>query len=240
MEEWHYQTASDLEASLLERLRRFPREPDMLVFGLRSLCALGLRAWLRVYHRLRIEGRHHLPGEGSFILVANHTSHLDALSVVSSLPLNKLHRTFPAAASDYFFVNPSRTAFSAIVVNALPFQREVNIRQSLDLCRHLLGNPGNILLVFPEGTRSTTGVMGKFKPGVGALVAGSTIPVVPCHIDGAFAAWPKGRLLPWPRALRIRFGAPLTFEKHTADRESVRAIADTLKHAVHLLAEDHA
>src|SRR6267142_3738904 len=157
METWHYQPAQDLEQPLVERLRNFPRQPDMLVYGTRLLAALLLRGWLRCYHRLSIVGRENLPTDRSFVMVANHASHLDVLSLLSALPLSKLHRAFPAAARDYFFVRVPRLLLAAVVVNALPFDRRFDIRHSLSLCRTLLENPGNILLIFPEGTRSVTG-----------------------------------------------------------------------------------
>lgn len=181
MDEWRYDTARDLDQTIVERLRRFPREPDMLVYGLRSLAALGLRVWLCFYHRLEVMGREHLPTEGSFVLVANHTSHLDTLCLLSVLPLKKLHRAFPAASVDYFFTSVPRIAIAAVVVNALPFDRKVHTHQSLSLCKELLANPGNILILFPEGTRSTTGVIGEFKPGIGLLLAGIDVPVLPCR-----------------------------------------------------------
>ena len=103
MKRWQYESAPDLDQSLVERLRHFPRQPDMLVYGLRSVAAVIIRAWLRCYHRLEIIGRDHLPAEGSFVMVANHSSHLDTLCLLAALPLAKLHRAFPAAAADYFF-----------------------------------------------------------------------------------------------------------------------------------------
>src|SRR5690242_18276581 len=135
---WRYESAPDLDQSLVDRLRRFPREPDITVYALRSLAALTVRAWLKVYHRLKITGADNLPKEGSYVMVANHSSHLDALCLLSALPLRKLHRAFPAAAQDYFFVSIPRTAIAAVVVNALPFARTAHIRHSMDLCRHLL------------------------------------------------------------------------------------------------------
>lgn len=230
--QWHYETAKDIDQSLVERLRGFPREPDMLVYALRSLAALWLRAWLRVYHRLRITGRENLPGAGSFILVANHASHLDALCLLAALPLRKLHRAFPAAAADYFFVSLPRIAVSAVLVNAMPFARQAHARQSLDVCRGLLGNPGNILILFPEGTRSTTGRMGEFRPGIGCLAAGGEAPVVPCALQGAFAAWPKGALFPRPRPVRLIIGKPRSFAGVAPSRESIHRISRELRGAV--------
>src|SRR5690242_11351741 len=97
---WHYEPASDLDRTLVERLRRFPREPDITVYLLRSLAALIVRGWLRIYHRLEICGRNHLPADKSFIIVSNHSSHLDTLCLLAALPLRRLHQAFPAAAQD--------------------------------------------------------------------------------------------------------------------------------------------
>jgi 1-acyl-sn-glycerol-3-phosphate acyltransferase len=58
----------------------------------------------------------------------------------------------------------------------------------------ILLNPGNILILFPDGP---------FKSGIGLLAAGTDLPIVPCHLAGTFAAWPKGRILLIPRCLRL-------------------------------------
>lgn len=236
MESWRYETVPDLDQTLSERLRNFPREPDMLIYGLRSGAAVTLRAWLRLYHRLTVEGRENLPNEGSFVMVANHASHLDALCLLSALPLGKLHRAFPAAAQDYFFVSLPRLAIAAVLVNALPFNRDVHVRQTLKLCGELLANPGNVLLLFPEGTRSMTGEMGSFKPGIGRLLAGADVPVVPCHLQGAYAAWPKGRLVPRPRKLHLAIGEPRCYRDLPPDKASVQRICAELEDAVKTLA----
>lgn len=230
--EWSYDTAKDLDKSVVERLRGFPREPDMWVYGLRSLAALLIRGFLKLYHRIEVSGRENLPPEGSFILVANHTSHLDALSLASILPLNKLHRTFPAAAADYFFTSVSRVAFSAIVINALPFKRQAQAQQSLGLCRKLLETPGNVLVIFPEGTRSATGELGEFKPGIGLLAAASPAPVLPCYISGGHKCWPRDKWLPRPGKLKIVIGKPRSYASYTLDKPSVLGLCQDLRQAV--------
>ena len=75
----------------------------------------------------------------------------------------------------------------------------------------MLANGGNILLIFPEGTRTVTGDIGRFRSGIGRLVVGTTLPVVPCHLSGGVKAWPKGAFFPRPRRLRLRIGAPRTY-----------------------------
>jgi 1-acyl-sn-glycerol-3-phosphate acyltransferase len=235
MKRWRYASASDLDRTLIERLGRFPREPDMLVYGLRSLGALIIRAWLRAYHRFEIIGHENLRTNRSFVIVANHCSHLDTLCLLAALPLQKLHRAFPAAASDYFFQSVPRLWIAAVIVNALPFAREIHVRQSLSVCSQLVANPGTILIIFPEGTRSTTGETQEFKCGIGALVAGRDVTVVPCFIDGSFRALPKGRRLPRPRKVRLIVGAPRNYRSRSADKINICAIAAELHQAVNEL-----
>ena len=230
--DWTYEPTPDLDKTVVERLQNFPREPDMIVYALRSFAALGLRAWLRLYHRFSIIGADNFPQDKSFILIANHASHLDALSLISAMPLRKLHRVFPAAAADYFFTSVPRTAFAAIIVNALPFSRKIHGAQSLDVCKHLLANPGNILVIFPEGTRSKSGELGTFKPGIARLAAGNDIPVIPCYLAGAHEAWGKGMRFPRPRRLRLLVGTPRHFADLEQNKTAYTKICEQLREDV--------
>jgi 1-acyl-sn-glycerol-3-phosphate acyltransferase len=235
MKKWRYDSARDLDQAPIDRLRQFPREPDMLVYGLRSLCALIIRGLLRVYNRFEIVGHENLRMNRSLVIVANHCSHLDTLCLLAALPLRKLHRAFPAAASDYFSQSVPRVWAAAVLVNALPFARQTRVRQSLSLCQELLADPGTILIIFPEGTRSTTGDVDEFKSGIGALVAGRDVAVVPCFIDGSYRAWPKGKRLPRPRKVRLIVGAPRNYRGRTTDKIDMCAIAAELRVAVNEL-----
>src|SRR5260221_396644 len=225
MDSWHYEPTPDFDQPPLARLKNFPRHPDLLVYLFRTVANLVVRTFLRVYHRLEIVGRENLPASGSFIIVANHASHLDALTLLAALPLRKIHRAFPAAASDYFFTNVPKVAFSAVVVNAMPFDRKENPRQSIDLCRQLLETPGHILVLFPEGTRSPDGEIGRFKPGIGFLVAGTQLPIVPCYLQGAGKAWPKGKLVPRPLKIRLHIGVPRQFDNSGGLNEVAIAVS---------------
>jgi len=235
MESWHYDSASDLELAPLDRLRRFPREPDMLVYFLRMTAAVGMRAWMRVYHRLRVIGRENLPTRGSFVLVANHTSHLDTLALLAALPLRRIHSTFPAAAKDYFFVRPARTIVASVCTNAMPFERTTSPRQSLALCRHLLEGSCVCLILFPEGSRAATRGGATFRPGIGLVVAGTTVPVVPCFIDGALRAWPRSARIPRPHPVTLRIGPARTYADRVPDKTSAQWIAEDLEQAVRSL-----
>jgi 1-acyl-sn-glycerol-3-phosphate acyltransferase len=147
-------------------------------------------------------------------------------------PAAEIAPRFSGGGAGLFFVSIPRLAVASVVVNALPFGRQKHIRHSLELCGQLLANPGNILILFPEGTRTATGQIGEFKPGVGLLVAGKAVPVVPCHLHGAFQAWPKGRFWPRPHKLRLQIGVPRTYAALPPGKESSEQIGGDLRQAV--------
>lgn len=235
MEQWHYDPAAQLDQTPVEQMREFPREPGVVVRTVRALAAPVLRGWMHLYHRLTIVGRENLPGDRSFVLVANHTSHLDTLCLLSALPLSRLHRAFPIAARDYFFTRTPWAFLATVVFNALPFDRHFAPWRCLGVCAHLLQKPGNVLIFFPEGTRSGGPEPGEFKPGVALLAAGRDIPVVPCHLAGTHAALPKGAWCPRPKAVRLTIGAPRVYAHLPPTKESAKHICRELREAVTLL-----
>ena len=238
IDEWEYRPPPDIDKSMAETLRSFPRQPDMLVYALRSIAALGLRMWMRMYHRLRIDGREHLPASESFILVCNHTSHLDTLCLLCAIPLRKIHRAFPAAAADYFFSSLPRSALAAIVINALPFDRKFKGPESLTMCHELLKHEGNVLIIFPEGTRTTSGELGRFRSGIAHIALDTDLPIVPCYLHGGTRAWPKGIALPRPHRLHLRIGRAQSYAHMDHSARSIRAICRDLESRVARLAPD--
>ncbi|HUR32812.1 MAG TPA: lysophospholipid acyltransferase family protein [Vicinamibacterales bacterium] len=237
MEPWSYEPVSVPEPARAW-MRRFPRDPDMTVYAIRTASQLVVRALLRGYNRFDVQGSANLPLRESFVMVCNHSSHLDALCLTASLPLARVHRAYPAAAADYFFSSLPRSVFSILVVNGLPFDREHGSAGSLETCRQLLAQPGNVLIMFPEGTRSPSGALGRFRSGIGRLVAGTATPVVPCHLAGAHDAWPKGAVLPRPRTLLLRIGRPRVFlGTPPDDRAAAASIGARLREDVLELAQ---
>jgi 1-acyl-sn-glycerol-3-phosphate acyltransferase len=224
----------------LPAIERFPRRRGLWVSLLRSGIQLMMRGTLRIFHRLEIDGQKNLPLDRSFIMVCNHSSHLDAVCLLASLPLTRVHRAFPVAAADYFFSTPLRSVLSVIAVNGLPIDRHHG-GDGLGMCREILSIPGHVLIVFPEGTRTCSGALGRFRSGVARLVAGTTTPVVPCHLSGAFEAWPKGRAVPRPLPLHLRIGHPRTFADYApADHSAISQISAQLRHDVAALSHSSA
>jgi 1-acyl-sn-glycerol-3-phosphate acyltransferase len=216
--------------------KRFTRQlhwPPNL--SLRAGFALGVRGYLAAYHRLEIIGRDRLPTGGPFVMVSNHASHLDAVCLRAALPLPRLDSSFTAVAEDYFFANPFRRAAAKVLANAVPFSRYVRIRGGLRHCRDLLGGVRATLIYFPEGTRSRDGQMGAFRPGIGALLAGSDLQVVPCAVHGSFDAWPKGCRLARPGRIRVVIGQARRYGSLPHGHQSHHFIAADLRSAVEAL-----
>lgn len=166
----------------------------------------------RIAHRVRIEGREHLPPQGA-LLAANHESFLD-------IPL-VAHAAGPRHVSFVARDTLAKTGWLRFVMEqcgAILVKRSSSDRRALrDMVAHL--SAGDLVGVFPEGTRSADGELGPFKGGVllAAKVAG--VPIVPVGIHGSFEAWPRHRKFPRPRKLIARIGAPIAADgENTLER----------------------
>ena len=95
-------------------------------------------------------------------------------------------------------------------------------------------------MIFPEGTRSVTGEIDRFKLGVGLVLAGTSYPVVPCYLHGTYAAWPKGAWFPKPRRVQVTIGQPRAYAHLSPGKASAIQICQELRDAVLALASDTA
>jgi 1-acyl-sn-glycerol-3-phosphate acyltransferase len=238
VDDFKLEPARDRDLSGMDRYKSPQREDGLIESGLRLAWWLLLRGVFCTWNRLRITGLEHLPSAPSFVLVANHASHLDAPLLTSLLPLAWRDQTFPIAARDVFFERLSLAAFSAVFVNAFPIVRGPSGRHGLaDVRERLLSEP-SILILFPEGTRTRTGEMNRFKPGIGMLVAETSIPVVPCYLSGTAEALPLHGWFVRPAHLAIRLGPPQVFSDLPNNREGWNACSLRLEEAVRALSED--
>jgi 1-acyl-sn-glycerol-3-phosphate acyltransferase len=199
--------ARDLGLAPGDRLKSLSREPGLVGLGLQGAWRRLVWLYLRIAHRLTVEGRENLPPP-PFVLVANHASHLDALVLMAVLRGTAARRAHALAAGELFFGNTAAALFSAYGLSALPVWRGRTGRHALATLRARLSEDSLVYVLFPEGTRTRDGLMKPFQPGLGALVSATTVPVVPAFIAGAFQAWPPQRR--WPRRgrVRVRIGRP--------------------------------
>ncbi len=131
-----------------------------------------------------------------------------------------------------FFETPIRSAFAAAFVNAPPLTRRRCRREEIESLRRRLQEDACGYILFPEGTRTRTGRMGPFKEGVGMLVAGTPVPVIPCRFTGTFEAMPPGRWIPRWRRIRLTVGVPLRFDAVPHSREGWWTVAREVERAV--------
>lgn len=172
----------------------------MLYEVLRVLAALILR----LFFRLEAHGIEHIPRRGPALLVANHSSVLDP-PVVGAVALRPLYYL---AKAELFRIPLFGAFFRAI--NVRPVERNGADPKALRLALRILKD-GHALLVFPEGTRGEEGVLRNAKGGAGMLALLSQAPVVPAYIEGSGRILPRGRVIPRPGRVRVRFGPPLRF-----------------------------
>jgi 1-acyl-sn-glycerol-3-phosphate acyltransferase len=224
----HPPTHADWIEQLVPPDRVAPRWESALHFLTWSFIRLGIRR----RHTLDIEGLENFPTEGPVVIVANHGSHLDTLLLGSAIPSSLRSRFSPLAAGDTFFKTLIQSWFSSRFLNLKPLWRRQSNAHGLLRLRDALTSHDDCFLIFPEGTRSRSGTMGQFKPGIGMLVAGTHIPVVPCHIRGTHEAWPSSQKLPSKGALQLRIGKPLTFADHSGTSDNWRAISHELEQEV--------
>jgi 1-acyl-sn-glycerol-3-phosphate acyltransferase len=237
MDEWHYKQAQDLGMSEAQRLRSVNRESGLLGLIGRTFWWFWVRGVLKVTEQVEILGTENLPSSAPFVILANHSSHLDVLVLATALPLRLRNCVFPLAAGDTFFETPAVAAFATSMMNALPLWRKNCGHHSIDALRdRLIREPCGYIL-FPEGTRSRSGNMGPFRHGIGMLVAGTDVPVVPCHLRGTFEAMPPSAK--WPRRTRIvlRIGIPSRFSNIPNERSGWQTIAQLLERSVRDLGE---
>jgi 1-acyl-sn-glycerol-3-phosphate acyltransferase len=116
---------------------------------------------------------------------------------------------FPIAAGDVFFQHRGLAAFATACLNALPIWRRKTGAHEMQQLRQRLTQPPCVYILFPEGARTRTGQMLRFKSGVGRLVAGTTVPVVPAYLKGTFEAGPAGAVFPRPYKIVLRIGKPI-------------------------------
>jgi 1-acyl-sn-glycerol-3-phosphate acyltransferase len=163
-----------------------------------------LRPTMGFYTRRRTTGRDKLARiRGPVILVANHASHMDTPAILAALPRRLRRRTTVAAAADYFYRNRLVASMVSLIFNTVPLERCGGglSKRATDHLDRLL-DEGWSLLLYPEGTRSRSGGMGRLRLGAAVLALAHGLSIVPVRVTGTRNAMPPGRA--WPKRLRGR------------------------------------
>jgi 1-acyl-sn-glycerol-3-phosphate acyltransferase len=195
-----------------------------------------VRLYLRLFHGLRPPDRRRLGALRGHLIVANHSSHLDALVLSCAFPLGRANGLRCLCASDYFFCHPLKRLLARLLGNVIPMDRRRFDARAVAACRAEMRRGANVIL-FPEGTRSVNGRLGPFKAGVGLLALEFGLPVLPAFIHGAHECCRKGRWFPRPGKIRVSFGQPVRYAAMPRDKTNWVRVARDLERRVARLSD---
>jgi 1-acyl-sn-glycerol-3-phosphate acyltransferase len=176
-----------------------------------------------LFFRPRVFHRERFPRTGGFLLLANHQSYLDPPLVGMIVP-----RQINYLARETLFKN-KLFAWLIRSLDAIPIDREgLGISGLKETLRRL--KRGEVVLLFPEGTRSPDGEMQPLKPGFSALVDRADVPIVPVGLDGPHEAYPRGAKFPRPAKIAMVVGEPIpaSTAREMDDRDLVALVAQKL------------
>ncbi len=201
-------------------------------FALRKTLDAAFDSWLKP----RVLGRGNIPANRNFIVVANHSSHLDVGLISHALGASG-RELVVLAAKDYFFNTGLRRFAVRNFTRLIPFDRERAQLESLEQALAELA-AGRSLLMFPEGTRSPDGAIHEFKSGVGYLTSRAGCDVLPIRISGTFEVLGKGQLIPRHACVEVRIGSVMSSADLRMVAQDVegagayRKLADCMREAV--------
>jgi 1-acyl-sn-glycerol-3-phosphate acyltransferase len=170
--------------------------------GLRIVC----RMLCVVLFRIRNHGREHIPTSGGVLVLANHQSHFDPVLIGQAF-----NRRLNYLARDTLFgFAPFRWLIRSL--DAIPIDREgLGMAGLKETLRRL--KQEELVLIFPEGTRTRDGEVHALKPGFSALARRGTVWLLPVALDGAYQAWPRRQMLPGLAVVDVQIGPPIRPEE---------------------------
>ena len=190
---------------------------------------------LRLLFRPWVEGAEHVPLHGPAIFASNHLSFSDSIF----LPLVVPRRMTFLAKSDYFTGAGLKGRLTAAFfkgVGQLPVDRSGGRASEAALSSGLkVLSRGELLGLYPEGTRSPDGRLYKGKTGMARMALEAGVPVIPVAMIGTDKAQPTGKKLPHIMRIGVRIGAPLDFSRYEGmedDRFVLRSVTDEVMYAL--------
>lgn len=210
MQHWDYDNQQWYELpGHLKHLPLFTRQFDVTSWVFRLLWACFLKLAFTFYVHLRVKGdfvklhREH----PRLLIISNHASHVDAVSIAAAIPFRYWLDLYISAAKDYWFANPVFTFFSKHCLGAIPIDRKDKKGEAIRLCTTLLKKLDRIwMIVFPEGTRSPDGYVKEFKRGISMFSRTTKTPILFLYIEGNAKVFPKRAWVPRPGFLTIHVG----------------------------------
>lgn len=189
----------------------------------------------RALFRPWVRGLENIPETGGAIIAGNHLSFIDSIFVPLAVPRPVVY----LAKNDYFVGRGAKgtaTRWFFKLTNQLPIDRsggsasEASLDAGLKVLRR-----GDLLGIYPEGTRSPDGRLYRGRTGIARLVMEAGVPVVPVALIGTDKVQPEGRTIPRLRRVGIVFGKPLDFSEYAgmqSDRFLLRSVTDEIMYEI--------
>lgn len=172
---------------------------------------------------MTVNGKHHIPKDSQFIVIANHNSHMDIMAIMSIFDSRMIKNVKPVGASDYFYKNKVISWISKNIIDIIPLERmskknfHANPMQNI----HDALDDGYSVIVFPEGSRGNPEEMQGFKNGIGHLASKyPNIPIVPIMLENSGRTLPRNEALFVPFIINLQVKEPITFDDENTDIKS--------------------
>jgi 1-acyl-sn-glycerol-3-phosphate acyltransferase len=199
--------------------------------------------WFVLHKYCKLHTNHPQLPKGSFIVCANHSSHMDTPALM--LGLNRPFQDFNMlAAKDHFQPNPNQRSFSQRLMNLILVDRDAKpeaLKRLINECEQAKAD-NKILIIYPEGTRSKEGNLRPFKSGTVYLAYKLNLPIIPAGIIGSGEALPKNHWFVRPKHIHIRFGEAILPAHITglSQKQILQQLTNTLENTIKELLCDSA
>ena len=180
------------------------------------------RFWYGLILRTRVIGAENIPASGAFILAANHVSNWDPPFLGTFID-----REICYMGKEELFRNPVM-AWICRNLHVFPVKRGAADKTAIKTAVKLLRD-GNCFGIFPEGTRSKTGKLGRAESGVSLIAAMTKAPVIPAAIVNTEKIFSRAEFLP---RLAVVYGTPIKFTGSTKDKAALDAFAQEIMSAI--------
>jgi len=182
------------------------------------LCHLASKLYTKIWHRLSVQGLEHIPRKGAAVIASNHQSHVDILIYGGCVPRHVAFVARDTLADQKWLAYVMRQCGAVLV------KRGAGDRKALRaMADHL--EAGDLVAIFPEGTRTVDGNLREFKGGAVLAARLAKVQIIPVGVSGAFEAFPRGVAIPRPKKIRVRFGPPIDSALPDAQERLVASVA---------------
>ena len=176
------------------------------------------RIWFGTILGTRVIGAENIPSEGAFILAANHVSNWDPPFLGTFI-----EREVNYMGKEELFANPVM-AWICRALHVFPVKRGAADKTAIKTAVKIL-REGKCFGIFPEGTRSKTGKLGRAEAGVSLIAAMTKVPIIPAAIVNTEKIFSRAEFLPRPAVV---YGEPMKFAGSTKDRDGLDAFAQEI------------